>query len=148
MKTVVFVHGTGVRKDAYNESFKVVSELGKLRGVSVKPCYWGHLGSDLRAGGASIPKYDSTRALEDSDGATVTDEEYIVALWGVLYEDPLYELRVLAVRMAEVRQGRLSKILRNRSRPVAIIDSPKTYADGSREGGCWWLSRASQAAVT
>jgi hypothetical protein len=99
MSTVVFVHGTGVRKDAYRESFDAVAcALGKLKGVSLKACYWGHLGCDLHAGGASIPEYDLTRTLEDSEGATVTDEEYTIALWGILYEDPLYELRVLAVR--------------------------------------------------
>ena len=48
------------------------------------------------AGVASIPKIHLPGALEDSDGATMTDEEYIVGLWGVLYEGPLYELRVLA----------------------------------------------------
>jgi len=99
VSTVVFVHGTGVRKDAYRESFERVSAaLAKLDGVSVGTCYWGHLGSELHAGGASIPEYDRTRALEDGEAATATDEEYSIALWGILYEDPLYELRVLAVR--------------------------------------------------
>jgi hypothetical protein len=99
MSTVIFVHGTGVRKDAFNESFeKISSALAKLGGLSICPCYWGHLGSDLHAGGASIPEYDLTRAVEDGEAATATDEEYSIALWGILYEDPLYELRVLAVR--------------------------------------------------
>ena len=99
MTTVIFVHGTGVRQQAYDESFGMVaSALRKRAKVSVKRCYWGHLGSALRAGGASVPEYDATRAVEDTDASTVTDEEYLVALWGILYEDPLYELRVLAVR--------------------------------------------------
>src|SRR5206468_2655500 len=88
MTSVVFVHGTGVRKDAYDESFdRVASELGKLANLSALPYYWGHLGSELHAGGASIPEYDSTRSLEDLVGATVTDEEYSAYLWGILYED-------------------------------------------------------------
>lgn len=99
MRTVVFVHGTGVREGAYRESFnKVSAALGKLNGVSVAPCYWGHLGSDLHAGGASIPEYDLTRALEDGETPTATDDEYGIELWAILYDDPLYELRVLAVR--------------------------------------------------
>jgi hypothetical protein len=110
MTTAIFVHGTGVREEAYEESFgKVASALEKTAGV--KRCYWGHLGSALRAGGASVPEYDSTRAVEESDGATVTDDEYLVALWGILYEDPLYELRVLAVRGGDASErapGQLS----------------------------------------
>ena len=99
MSTVLFVHGTGVRKDAYRKSFeKVSAALAKVNGVSVNPCYWGYLGSELHAGGASIPEYDLTRALEDGEAATATDEEYSIALWGILYDDPLSELRVLAVR--------------------------------------------------
>jgi hypothetical protein len=105
MTTVIFVHGTGVREEAYEQSFeKADSVLGKLAGVTVKRCYWGHLGSALRAGGASVPEYDLTRAVEDTDATTVTDEEYLVALWGILYEDPLYELRILAVRSGDVSE--------------------------------------------
>ena len=62
MTTAIFVHGTCVREQAYKDSFKrVASEIGKLGSISVEPCYWGHFGSKLHAGGASIPKYDSTR---------------------------------------------------------------------------------------
>jgi hypothetical protein len=103
--TVLFVHGTGVREEQYEQSFaKVDAALGKLAGMSVKRCYWGHLGSALRAGGASVPEYNTTRSVEDTDGATVTDEEYLVALWGVLYEDPLCELRILAVRSSDASE--------------------------------------------
>jgi hypothetical protein len=112
MTTVVFVHGTGVRKDAYDASFdRVTSGLGRVHGVAVAPCYWGHLGSALGAAGASIPEYDSTRELPgDVDPGAASDEEYAVALWGILYDDPLYELRVLALRggvPAERPPGRL-----------------------------------------
>ena len=99
MSTAIFVHGTGVRKEAYDTSFdRVAAEFAKLRGISVERCYWGDLGSKLPEPPASIPTYDSTRALEDSEGAVATDEDYTVALWGILSDDPLYELRVLALR--------------------------------------------------
>src|SRR5262249_30865750 len=101
-----------VRKEAYNASYdRVTSELGKQAGVCVEPCYWGHLGSELHAGGASIPAYDSARGLADFDGQAATDEDYGVALWRVLYDDPLYELRVLALRgsaISELAPGQLS----------------------------------------
>ena len=97
--SVLFVHGTGVRKESYGRSFgRVSEELGKVLTVSMVECYWGHLGSDLHAGGGSIPNYDKTRALAGEPGDA--DVDYTVELWGVLYEDPLYELRMLALRPA------------------------------------------------
>jgi hypothetical protein len=134
MTTVIFVHGTGVREEAYEESFgKVASALGRLAGMSLKRCYWGHLGSELRAGGASVPEYDSTRAL-DSDAAAVTDDEYLVALWGILYEDPLYELRVLAVRGGEASDwvpGQLSPgaALAQRGQVFEITPGPRSLLE-------------------
>lgn len=99
MATVLFVHGTGVREESYGASFERVSaELAKAPNIIAMPCYWGHLASELRDGGASIPEYDSTRAICEADGAVGTDEEYSVALWGILADDPLYELRILALR--------------------------------------------------
>jgi hypothetical protein len=99
MATVLFVHGTGVREESYGDSFeKVSAELAKAHNVIAAPCYWGHLASELRNGGASIPQYDSTRAIGEAEGAIGTDEEYSVALWGILADDPLYELRILALR--------------------------------------------------
>jgi hypothetical protein len=97
MTTIIFVHGTGVREDAYKASFEVVER--NCKGVSVSNCYWGHLGSRLNKNGASIPDYDTARAVsgEGMDPAA-TDEDYGIALWGLLYDDPLYELRVLALR--------------------------------------------------
>src|SRR5262245_6349255 len=98
MISAVFVHGTGVRQEAYDSSFSRVAEaLGDL-GVIAERCYWGHLGSDLHAKGASIPGYDSTRAIAAVAADALTDAEYAVALWGLLYDDPLSELRVLALR--------------------------------------------------
>lgn len=107
MTTVLFVHGTGVRKAAFDAAFgKVAAALVKLPDISVQPCYWGNLGSELHAGGASIPEYETTRALDDDDGVIATSgEEYEVALWGILYQDPLYELRVLAVRQETMQQS-------------------------------------------
>jgi hypothetical protein len=111
MTTVIFVHGTGVRRDAYDASFeKVAAALGNR--CTVAPCYWGHLGSDLHAGGLSIPTYDTARSLAGGDDPSPTDEDYAVALWGVLYEDPLYELRVLSLReggvVAELAPGEVT----------------------------------------
>lgn len=91
MTSIVFVHGTGVREVTYNSTFDQISkQLSGQSDFNLVPCYWGNLGADLHLGGVSIPNYEVSRRLQD--------EEYEVALWGLLYEDPLYELRLLLLR--------------------------------------------------
>jgi hypothetical protein len=97
LTTVVFVHGTGVRELSFEKSLdRVRSELAGRVGLKVVPCYWGGLGAELHQNGASIPRYDATRPAKPESA-----EEVEVALWGVLYDDPLYELRLLSLRQAE-----------------------------------------------
>jgi len=99
--TAVFVHGTGVREQAYRPLLaRVTKSLSALGAVTTEACYWGHLGSDLHHRGASIPSYNSTRSI--GRPVAVDDDEYLVALWGLLYDDPLSELRALALRRGPV----------------------------------------------
>ncbi|MFJ2649329.1 hypothetical protein ACIO1C_21665 [Streptomyces sp. NPDC087420] len=96
-RSVVFVHGTGVRLDDYNKTFATVrSELTGLReGLEVRGCFWGREeGAELALGGVSIPGY------RKAGGGRQDDED--VAVWGVLYRDPGYELRLLGLRPAVV----------------------------------------------
>lgn len=96
MTTVLFVHGTGVRKDDYQESLEVVTkELKTLRpNINVESCLWGDtLGAKLSEKVLSVPNYDSTLSVGDP----ARPEDYQRALWGMLYQDPLYELQVLAL---------------------------------------------------
>jgi len=98
MITLVFVHGTGVRKQGYDDTLAVIREQVAHRpDVRVAECRWGEAhGCQLHAGGASVPTYDATRALGDQ----LTFQEAEEALWGLLLRDPLGELRLLAVRDA------------------------------------------------
>ena len=60
MTNVIFVHGTGVRQESYEQSFaQIKKELTKRQpDLNVLPCYWGKFGTQLNAEGASIPEYD------------------------------------------------------------------------------------------
>ncbi|MCX7790368.1 MAG: alpha/beta hydrolase [Chloroflexaceae bacterium] len=95
MTSVIFVHGTGVRA-GYDEDLALISaQLQKRRaGISVLPCHWADAALNLRAelgrGGVSVPRGRFARGEEE-------DTDAGVALWGSLYVDPLYELRLLAV---------------------------------------------------
>jgi len=94
MTSVLFVHGTGVRTSDYEPSFKQVSHelLARRPDLQVLRCLWGDkLGSRLHAHGASIPLYDTTRSLQ-----AVEDEDSERDLWSLLYQDPLFELRLLS----------------------------------------------------
>jgi hypothetical protein len=99
MTRLLFIHGTGVRQESYDQTFELIgNELAK-RGINLalERCFWGgEHGASLHHDGASIPNYDSTR-----DPETATDEEQMLALWDALYRDPLYELRALALQAGE-----------------------------------------------
>ncbi|WP_432969091.1 hypothetical protein [Dactylosporangium sp. CA-233914] len=86
MTSLVFVHGTGVRRAAFDKTLALVT-TGVRGRAPVVPCYWGEpFGSSLRLKGASIP--DGLRHR----GPGEPDE---VELWRLLELDPLLELRLL-----------------------------------------------------
>ncbi|MEU2158729.1 hypothetical protein ABZ532_27590 [Streptomyces sp. NPDC019396] len=92
-RSVIFVHGTGVREESYGDTFGTVrAALLELRPeADVRGCFWGRgAGAGLALDGVSIPGYARTGGgrQEDAD----------VAVWGVLYLDPGYELRLLGLR--------------------------------------------------
>jgi hypothetical protein len=87
---ILFVHGTGVRQPAYDRCLETIAaQLAKaLAGYGLLPCYWGETeGCRLRANGASIPEYDTARAI-----GAVEEEELDIARWRLLYEDPDSEI--------------------------------------------------------
>src|SRR5260370_25746464 len=95
----VFVHGTGVREPAYTAAFNRISKQLTTRrpGVRVHRCYWGaDYGTRLGKGGASIPGFETKRdAMREPD-----DAEYTLYLWSLLYQDPLFEIRLLGLKDA------------------------------------------------
>ncbi|WP_031004912.1 hypothetical protein [Streptomyces sp. NRRL F-5727] len=101
MTTVLLVHGTGVREPGYSEGLeRVRAGLRPSRpDVTVAPCYWGgRAGSALRSGGLSVPGYGTGRDVAEpgARGGDGGGEDEDVELWGLLYLDPLLELRLLA----------------------------------------------------
>ncbi|MFI0509742.1 hypothetical protein ACH3Y9_09595 [Streptomyces sp. WSLK1-5] len=121
-RSVVFVHGTGVREESYNKTFATVrSELAGLQpGAEVRGCFWGReAGAGLALEGASIPGYT------DSGGGRREDED--VAVWGVLYQDPGYELRLLGLRPAVA-----SGLGRGQSPAQKLLDELSGYVASPR----------------
>ena len=103
MTTVIFVHGTGGRKEAYAETLQQMEQSLQKRRPEAKlvPCLWGDLlGAKLNAGGASIPTYK-----EAQGGHELTPEEESVRLWSSLYQDPFYELRLLGLRPLQAQRA-------------------------------------------
>jgi hypothetical protein len=99
--TLIYVHGTGVREAAYEESFGSIKKaLKDWPDFSLARCYWGHLGARLNAGGVSIPTYGETRAIEIGVAAAPAGE-IEVGLWALLALDPLFELTALSLRAEE-----------------------------------------------
>lgn len=93
--TFYFVHGTGVRQARYDELWATIQERAKrngIDGVDFVGCPWGaNVGVTLDLIATTLPPDAKTRAAVD--GAP-TDTEIEVALWAMLLEDPLVELRL------------------------------------------------------
>ncbi|WP_330349850.1 hypothetical protein [Streptomyces sp. NBC_00582] len=117
-RSVVFVHGTGVREKSYDKTFATVRSAlaGLLPGAEIRGCFWGRqAGAGLALDGASIPGY-----TESGGGRVEEDED--VAVWGVLYRDPGYELRLLGLGPAAV-----SGTTRGRSPAQKLLDELSGY---------------------
>ncbi|MDZ8078873.1 MAG: hypothetical protein RMX35_07205 [Nostoc sp. DcaGUA01] len=97
MTTVIFVHGTGIREREYNETFQIIEQKihAQRPDIKVAPCLWGVLGAKFNDNRASVPLEDATLALSPGE------EDADIVLWGQLYRDPLYELRLLSLKPIE-----------------------------------------------
>ena len=119
MTSVLFVHGTGGRTPHLAEPFRRIKRalLERRPDLRVERCLWGdHTGARLNANGKSIPTYHPPREDEDALDA--------VALWSELYDDPSYELRLLAIappRRRGIDLGAVppGELLRKRLRDIA-----------------------------
>jgi hypothetical protein len=99
MTTVLFVHGTGVRRQDFNLTFKKVERAIRAldQSLMVTPCYWGgRFGAHLNPRRNSIPQRSSS--------SQSAEEGYWLNLWQLLYEDPLYELRQLELTASELAE--------------------------------------------
>jgi hypothetical protein len=97
LTTVIFVHGTGIREREYNETFQIIEQKihAQRPDIKVAPCLWGVLGAKFNDNRASVPLEDATLALSQGE------EDAEIVLWGQLYRDPLYELRLLSLKPIE-----------------------------------------------
>ncbi len=96
--TLLFIHGTGVRQEGYDQTMKLLTEgLAKV-GLDAKVeglCWGSDLGTkvDDEAIRAVLP-------LSLTKSATPSPEDlgWQAALWTALLDDPLVELRMAAMR--------------------------------------------------
>jgi hypothetical protein len=91
MRTLLYIHGTGVRGKALAASVELLkSEAAEfIPGWRVEPCGWGEaFGSALQRRGASVHSYPQTG---DTSNALRAQQR---ARWVLLADDPLIELRV------------------------------------------------------
>jgi hypothetical protein len=95
--TLVFVHGTGVRKEGWVETFARVQDYARINGIEgVKfvGCPWGlELGVPVEHIEETLPPEVVTR--EALGIAQPSGPELEAASWSLLLEDPLFELRLV-----------------------------------------------------
>jgi hypothetical protein len=121
MTVVLFVHGTGVRAQKYENSLKLIQDNleSHLPSLKVTGCRWGDVvGTKIERALKAIPAYPNPK----QDPKRLETEIYEMALWQQLYQDPLYELRALAFLQPaqtdilpgmEINSQRLQKRLEN-----------------------------------
>jgi hypothetical protein len=124
MTSLVFIHGTGGRQEAYAETFAGMEQALQTRrpGVALVPCLWGNaLGAKLNAGGASIPNYSAAKG-----GHKSSPEEENIRFWAALYQDPFYEIRLLGLRPLQdvaIVPGRLTPDQQLQQRVAALAEA-------------------------
>src|SRR5271165_3302676 len=97
MATLFFVHGTGVRKQGFDETMQHIREglanVGRTD-LKVEGVPWGEeLGTHVDA--QQIADMLPPTAAK---GPTFTDPELNARFWADLLNDPLFELRLAALR--------------------------------------------------
>jgi len=132
MTTLVFVHGTGVRRDSFDNTVSVIRGYitRTVPGLSIASCYWGEpLGAVLSRAGASIPRSSATRGPGGEDDET----------WILLELDPVYELRLISASSRispgselPVDQAPSSRSLRDAALALPTVPA---VADAAREAG-------------
>ena len=94
MATVLFVHGTGVRRGNYLTTFAAIQQAFDSHEIAheLEPCLWGDV-----LGAAPIFRSLPDVTLTAQDPLALTrDQDYV--RWGLLYRDPLFELRLFKNR--------------------------------------------------
>jgi hypothetical protein len=82
MATILFVHGTGVRKASYEQTYKLIAPRTRELGHKPAECLWGEdCGSQFN--GVALPSYESEQ------------ERHKIAMWRMLLSDPFSELKLL-----------------------------------------------------
>ena len=107
MTSLIFVHGTGGRRKAYDDTFEKIKEnlQEKRPDVKLLHCLWGDpLGAKLNAGGVSIPNYEAL-----GGGEVPTDEDIEIKLWRGFYRDPFSQMRQMGMRIRPIQRPALGQ---------------------------------------
>src|SRR5262245_38162836 len=91
MGTVLFVHGTGVRRGSYVATLAAIQRAFDEYGIDhvINTCLWG----DARAAAAVRKSIPDVTLADPAPRVLARDQEY--ARWDLLARDPLFEMRLL-----------------------------------------------------
>ena len=104
MGTIVVVHGAGVRAAGIAQLSQQVTGgvagVPELAGYTVEMCEYGpKVGAQPIRVAETLPEDVTARAI----GGEPSEEEVEAGRWSLLFDDPLFELRVAAVRLPTTR---------------------------------------------
>jgi hypothetical protein len=96
--TFVFVHGTGVRQDGYDATMSAIRDgcrRSGLDGIGITGLAWGpRFGVPTSEVDKALPPEAVTK--DAFDRTAVTEADVDAATWGLLLDDPYFELRLIA----------------------------------------------------
>lgn len=106
MGTIVMVHGAGVRaagiKQLRQQVTAGIAGVDALAGYILEMCEYGpNVGAAPAGVAETLPKEITARAI----GAEPSEDELEAARWSLLFDDPLFELRLAGVRLPAASTG-------------------------------------------
>jgi hypothetical protein len=98
--TLFFVHGTGVREEGYEQLLRLIKAGVERNSVDVDDVRGVSWGNEL---GVKVDRLPDVLPEISTKGAEIEPAEFEVTarVWAQLIEDPLFELRIAAVRPPE-----------------------------------------------
>jgi hypothetical protein len=123
MDTLLFIHGTGVRREGFDATMKKLRsglDRGGLAHVGLEGVNWGE------TLGANVTKEDIDAVLPSTRTRALLDEgDWEAALWSELMSDPLTEMRLASLRQ-DVTLNPAAPVLPGQ--PPATVDLDTKFA--------------------
>lgn len=144
MTRLIFIHGTGVRKESFENSLSLItSRVEGIRNYEIVPCFWGDkLGATLGAEGYSVPGSDST-----TSSSTPVRDDISIQSWAVLDVDPWSHIRAALAMSDGIERDSMEPVKLTSSFEEALAAATITQNSFTQELGETPLAAVAERAL-